>query len=452
MKIKLIITALLIIYNIANTVELSVKQTYDLAVIHNDAIKSSIEGEKKAKKLALASKMSYIPQIDVIANYTYIDNPINLHFNTNGIPILPPMNISKNLSSRNIVYGIINITYPIFTGGKRIFINKIAKLDIDDADYILNLKKLNLFEELVKVYYGLILNIEILNTLKDIEIGHKTHLDNAIKMEDNGMVAKIERLNAQVEYDKAKHKTHQAREVLQTALIAFKNIVQEKELDQIQINDDTLENLELTSELKISKKNLDDIETIKQLVISQYPSLKSLEIKEMQAKELSKVELSNFMPNIGLYGGYIFKDNDIPINKTVPNWYVGVGAKLSLLSSSGRIFRYQASKIAENEIRYTLEQVKKDILLLTEKTYREISSARDSYNNLESTLQLAEENLKLQEEAFANGLGNSAGVSDARNALSAALIEIKNTEYKYIISLARLCALVNNIDMFYTFY
>lgn len=446
MKKLLILAILSTSINILYSYQLNIKQTYNMALLNNDNIKSSIEGSKKADQLSKSTKMLYLPQIDIIGNYTYIDDPMKFDI----LPQLP--SLPFNIGTNNIVYGIVNITYPLFTGGKRFFANKIANLNKEDANYILNLKKLNLFENLVKSYYGLILNIETLNTLKDIENGHKNHLENAMKLEKNGLIAKIERLSAQVAYDKAKHRTHQAREVLQTALLTFKNILQDKTIDNIQINNDTLDNLELISELKISDKELDKLENIKQKVLSLYPTLKSLEIKEAEAKELTKIELSNFSPNIGLYGGYIFKDNNIILNKAVPNWYVGIGAKLSILSSSGRYFRYQANKIAENEIYYTLAQARKDILLLTEQTYREVNSAKDSYNNLESTLELAKENLKLQEEAFLNGINNSARVTDARNALSAAIIEIKNAEYKYIIALARLCTLINDTDMFYTFY
>ena len=49
-------------------------------------------------------------------------------------------------------------------------------------------------------------------------------------------------------------------------------------------------------------------------------------------------------------------------------------------------------------------------------------------------------------------MNDSTKVSDARNALSGVIIELKKTEYRYVIALAKLCALSNDIDLFYTFY
>ena len=235
--------------------------------------------------------------------------------------------------------------------------------------------------------------------------------------------------------------------------MSFKTILQNENITRnVEVGDDGITNLNLTSPLQISQKELNDISYYKKRVLDSYPMLKSIEVKKLQAKELSNIEFAAFLPTIGLYGGYVFKDNNILLNKMIPNWNVGVVARFSLLSNTGRIFRYQASQIAQNEANYLYSQAKQDISLLTEKTYKEVLFAKESYHNLSSSLEFAKENLKLQEEAFKNGMNDSTKVSDARNALSGVIIELKNAEYRYIVALAKLSALSNDIDSFYTFY
>ena len=428
----------------ANAISLSIEEAFDIALLNNDSLKSASIGIEKANKLAKAAQMIYLPQIDIVANYDYINNPIKIN-----LPLLNQIPLSTN----NIVFGILNITYPIFTGGKRIFTNNIAALNINDANYALNMKRLNLFEELVKSYYGLILNLEVLKALVSIENNNKTHLENALKLEEMGQIAKIEKLEAEVEYDKSKNKVIEARNSLDLALLAFKNILQDSNINNdVNINNEYIENLELKSKLEISTKELESLDSIKDRVISSYPMLKSIENKKEQAKELTKMEISNFMPTIAAYGGYVMKDNNLALNKMIPEWYVGVAAKWSLFSPSGRIFKYQASKLAQNEIEYSLLQAKKDILLLTEQTYKEVIATKNAIENLNSSLELAKENLKLQEESFANGLSNISKVNEARNILLGAMIEIKNAQYRYILALSRLCVLSNDINMFYSFW
>lgn len=89
--------------------------------------------------------------------------------------------------------------------------------------------------------------------------------------------------------------------------------------------------------------------------------------------------------------------------------------------------------------------------LLVNKTYKETLSYLKEYKSLISSVELAKENLKLQEQAFSQGLSTNAQVIDARNTLSSIIVEQKSVAYKYIVSLANLMALSDHIDLFYEF-
>lgn len=89
--------------------------------------------------------------------------------------------------------------------------------------------------------------------------------------------------------------------------------------------------------------------------------------------------------------------------------------------------------------------------LLVNKTYKETLSYLKEYKSLLSSVELAKENLKLQEQAFLQGLSTNAQVIDARNTLSSIVVEQKSVAYKYIVSLANLMALSDHIDLFYEF-
>ncbi len=89
--------------------------------------------------------------------------------------------------------------------------------------------------------------------------------------------------------------------------------------------------------------------------------------------------------------------------------------------------------------------------LLVNKTYKETLSYLKEYKSLISSVELAKENLKLQEQAFLQGLSTNAQVIDARNTLSSIIVEQKSVAYKYIVSLANLMALSDHIDLFYEF-
>lgn len=437
---------------------LRIRDAYEKVLQNNDSLKASQSAVQKAQKLKSGAYMLFAPEIDIVGNYTFMEKtsieipPINLPQQMGGFAInVPSMDLHKN----HFAFGIINAIYPIYTGGKRLSALKLSKLNVQDSELLMQLNKINLFEKLVKSYFGVKLSYDVHKTLKDGELGALAHLNNAKKLQENGQIAKIEFLGAKVEYDKAKNKTHEARDALDIALLAFKTILQDENLtNSVELNESgEIMNLTLTSELVTAlDAELKPLQYYKDVAISAYPALKSLEVKKLQTKELTKIEFGNFLPTVGLYGGYVIKANNTMLNRAIPSWFVGITAKMSLISTSGRVFKYQASKIAQNEVDYLHRQAKSDILLLIETTYKEVLSAKESYKNHSSTIELATENLNLQEKAFINGMASTVQVSDARNQLSLAKIDAQNSQYRYAIALAKLYAITNDMESFWTFY
>lgn len=434
---------------------LNLKESYEKVLQNSDSLKANKSAIEKAKKLKSGTYMLFAPSVDIMGNYTFmektsIDIDLPAQLGAMGLPSALSMNLHKN----HFAFGIISAMYPLYTGGKRLYALKMADLNIQDSEFLMQLNKVNLFEKIVKAYFGVQLNAEIYRTLKSVEMSALAHLNNAKIMQENGQIAKIEFLSAKVEYDKAKNKAFEAKNALDISLLAFKTILHDDEIMQLVAlnNNGEITNLTLTSQLDISPNLLKPLQFYKDTAIASYPALKSIEIKKLQAQELSNIELSSFMPTIGLYGGYVIKNNNTMLNRAIPSWFVGISAKLSLISTDGRIFKYQASKIAQNEVDYLYSQAKSDILLLIETTYKEVLSANESFINNTSTIELASENLKLQEEAFVNGMASTVQVSDARNQLSFAKIQAQNAKYAYVVALAKLYAISNDIDGFFTFY
>ena len=183
-----------------------------------------------------------------------------------------------------------------------------------------------------------------------------------------------------------------------------------------------------------------------------YPALQIMDNKIQATHELSRIEFASFLPDVGLFGSYIMNENKTLFEKAMPNWYVGIGARWSLLTPNGRIQKYQASKIASLEAQFATSQARKDLKTLCEKTYNEVLSYKTQYFSLQSSVELASENLKLRQSAFLQGMSTSTEVSDAQNALSLAIIERQSVAYQYVIALSRLFALSDELERFYGFF
>ena len=83
-----------------------------------------------------------------------------------------------------------------------------------------------------------------------------------------------------------------------------------------------------------------------------------------------------------------------------------------------------------------------------ETAYLKSSRERESYRLTESTLALAQENLRLREKSFAEGLSTADDVNDARNKLLAAQIARRVAAYRFVVAWAMLNAASGDMNAF----
>lgn len=433
--------------------ELSFNNAWQLVLENNHALKAGKIAVQKSEKLNEANTMLYLPKIDLSASYAYLGDPVSLDAgmalkeagkNLSNSELQGVVNqiadrlTPLELSNQNVVMASVKILYPLYAGGAIKAANELGKLALKDSKEALRLKTLSTFEQLAGIYYGVVLNQEMLKTLQEVENGHKLHLENAKKLQQAGQIAKIEVLSAQVAYNRAKNDTLKAKDSLEVAQLALQTILS-----------DTKSDYTPNSKLVIkSNSKAPSLQKLLARTLDSYPLLNQVKIKEEQAQEALKLARSKFIPHFALFGSYTYHRHDSILGSSMPSWYVGVGMSMPLLDNTGSYQKFQASKIAQLEVSQIKAQAIKDISLLVEKTYKEALQAKEFYFVLDSSIALAEENLKLQEQAFKQGMGTSTKVVDARNLLSKAKIEQQSVAYKYILSIAKLMALSDQTQNF----
>lgn len=444
------------------TQDLSFQEAWKLVLNNNHALKAGKIAVQKNEKLNDANTMLYLPKIDFNVSYAYLGDPVSLdtkellgstldHISQDAskVPVIgqgisSAINGVKNnltpldLSNQNIVMASVKIIYPLYMGGAIKAVNELGKLALKDSKEALRLQTLSTFEKLAGIYYGVVLNQEILKTLQEVEKGHKLHLENAKKLQQAGQIAKIEVLSAQVAYNRAKNDTLKAKDSLEVAQLALQTILSDDKNDY-----------QPNAKLRIKPTaKVPPLQPILEQTLNSYPLLNQVKIKEEQAQEALKLARSKFIPHFALFGSYTYHRQDSILGSSMPSWYVGIGMSMPLLDNTGSYQKFQASKIAQLEVSQIKTQAIKDISLLVEKTYKEALQAKEFYFVLNSSIALAEENLKLQEQAFKQGMGTSTKVVDARNLLSKAKIEQQSIAYKYLLCIAKLMALSNQVKIY----
>ncbi|MEH8182121.1 MULTISPECIES: TolC family protein [Aeromonas] len=433
---------------------ISFGEAWTRVIQQDEGLAAEQAGVDRAKQLREAAKAMYLPKVDLGASYTHLDQPMELDLMDlnpianhpemvkalqhilGGLPIphFTPDDFVTPLTKQNVVTSSVKMLWPLFAGGRIDAAQDIRQAQVSEAQQLLVLKQQSTFESLSQTYFGVVLAAQVVQTKQEIEEGLAHHLDHAKKLEAQGQIARVERLSAQSAYDRARIDTQKARRSLEIAELALGRMLK-------------LPNAQPGSGLFVNKE-LPRLEGVVSQTLEVHPGLKLLSAKKEQAKGLIRVEQGKYAPEVFLFGNYNLYEDDSLASKTAPDWLVGVGVSMPLVSRDGRSETVQAAKSAELQVNLLQAKTRQDLELLVEKTWREAAQGLEEYQSLSSTQALAEENVLLRDKAFGQGLSTSLDVVDAQNQLAGVKTQRAAAAYQYVVSLARLLALSGQMNSF----
>lgn len=338
------------------------------------------------------------------------------------------LNTVTELSGQDIFTSALTVTWPLFTGGRIQAAEQIAEEQIRESEAQLVLARETQFTSLARVYFGVVLAQKVLETRLEAENGLKIHHRHAVALEKQGQIARVERLKAQAAFDRAKVESGKARRVLEVAQLALSQLLHLEE------------NVRPLNPLFVNNSLPRQEEFLRQ-TLATHPGLEMLRAKQEQAKGLIQVEKGLYFPQVVALGTYNLYKPDSILGQATPDWLAGVGLSMTLFDNQGRGRKIQAAKSALSQVRHLYHQANRDLAVLTQKKWKETVQAKEEFYGLESSVALAEENVRLQEKGFSQGLFTSLDVVDARLFLESVKNQRLVASYNYVVSLAELLAL-----------
>ncbi|EGQ9500666.1 TolC family protein [Vibrio cholerae] len=452
MKVKSLSLAIcsMLLMPIAHAAPLSFQEAWDLLQQQNNSLAAQRANVERYTHLKDATQNLNLPSVSVGANFTRLDQDVTLSVkqiadSTSGINpsllhlIAPLASAKSTITERDIFTSSIRAIWPIFTGGRITAAQDAAAGKEDEAQSQLAMEIQARYEDLAKYYFSVVLAKEVLATRIAVEEGLTQHRDNALKLEQQGQIAHVERLQADASLDKAKVERKKAQKTLDIAQSALTQIL------------GATETVEPSGMLFINT-SLPPMHAFIEQTLNTYPGLSLLDAKEKQASSLIKAEQGKYYPEVYLYGDYSLHEDDSLASQMKPDWLVGVGVNIPLIENSGRSEQVKAANSAVNQVRYLKAQAKQDLSVLVEKTYLEAEQALEEVTGLNSSLNLAQENLRLRQKAFSQGLSTSVDVVDAELYLASIRTQQSLASFNYLISLNKLLALSSEMSSFSTYH
>nr|WP_314267729.1 TolC family protein [uncultured Moellerella sp.] len=432
----------------ANENSLTFNQAWVRLLQTDESIAAEQVGVERAELQKEAAKALYFPQVNLGANYTHLDKPVevdarDLNPLTNQKDLIDALNqllnvtgnpYSTKLTDQNIITSSVQVLWPLFTGGRIDAAQSIRAAQVNEAEQLLAIRTQARFEALAQSYYGVVMAQQVTQTRIEIEKGMAEHYDHAKKLEAQGQIARVEVLSAQSAYDLARIETENAKSQLATTQLILSKLVKNKEAK--------------TSSPLFINTHTPELPPLIQQTLDVHPGLKMLVAKRDQAKQLIKIEQAKYMPDVYFYGKYNVYEQDTITAKTEPNWLVGVGVSIPLVSRDGRADTVAAAKSTELQVTYLEASTRQDLEILVETTWREANQALNEYNSLASTEQLSVENIKMRKKSFAQGMSTSLDVVDSLNQLASVKTKRSSAAYRYVVAIARLMAISGQINRF----
>ena len=440
---------------------ISLDEAIAVTLTENPAMKAAAYEERAAQQERRAAIGLRMPQINVTGAYAYMAKDLGFDFNDmkgpakdlagkilgsgmitdptiiQGIQGLlnPMMNADWFLKVQDQSLGFVGgeVTLPIWMGGKINAANRAAKINEKSAVEQGNQTRNALISELVERYFGLALATQVVEVRQQVVEGVRKHLQDAIALEKNGMIAQSERLYVAFKMAEAERELANAKLQAETIASALSNTLgREKEWQPV------------TAMFILA--NVEELDYYQDLAQIRNPLLSQVSLKRQLAEEGIRAQRANFLPQVAAIGGGSFYNYQVA--GLVPRWAVGVGVNIKIFDGLNREYKYSAAKQTARRVGELQNKAGKDISVLVEKLYNQLMNYRNQMTSIDASIAFAEEYLRMKNAAFLEGMSSSSDLIDAELNLAGIRTERLQAAYNYDLLLAQLLEAAGISDEF----
>ena len=290
----------------------------------------------------------------------------------------------------------------------------------------------SLVSELTERYYGLSLALQVVEVRRQVLEGMQHHLADAKALEANGIIAKGERLYAEVHTAEAEREYLAAQKTAATLNSALCNTLNAETTYQ-----------PISSMFILSQ--IEDVDHFKQLALNNNPQLRQVGLKKDLAVEGVRLQRADFAPQVALMGGASFYNYQV--TPLMPRWAVGAGVSFKIFDGLNREYKFSAAKSQVRQVEALNVKAQHDILTLIDKLYNEMTTYNEQLPSIDAAYNFAAEYLRIKEEAFKEGAAPSSDVVDAQLNLAKIKTERLQAAYYYDLMLARLLEACGESEM-----
>jgi outer membrane protein TolC len=360
-------------------------------------------------------------------------NPILDH-----LPAIPGVNlpdIPNSIGTDRIVnlrsLGLSSV-WPLYTGGRLQAVQTIAAGRADEAGAALQTSDDEIANQLAQRYFSVQLAREALRLRVAAVAVFVDHQGMAVKMERTGLISKVERLKADVAMDNATREAAKAKSDLEIAELALSRLLGRQAA------------VHPATPLFVHGETVGSLASFIDAAMASNAAWKQIESKRTQAEGALKLQGSEYSPTVVAVANYNLNRGGGSYARA--NWLVGMSVSVPLVDRIDRAKMREAARLEQQRVEVMAGQASRDIPTLTENQWRTMENARLRFLSMRSSIELAQETLRLSRVAFKNGQATSSDVADASLNFTKARLEQAQAAYEYDLALAKLLGTAGQAD------
>jgi len=349
-----------------------------------------------------------LPTVQLEARATRLDSPLDLDL-ASTLPglggLLPPglLPTRFEIQSEQFYNLAVQARMPLYTGGRISAGIAAGQAGTEAQESALAATRAQLHELLVQRYFGLVLAEQAAAVRAATVDGLARHLSDAARLEEEGLIARAERLRANVALAEAERdlRTAEERQMLAGAALAALLVMPGTPSPSTPIPPppDPPALAELIEQAQLAN-----------------PTLAELRSRQAQAEAAVRAERGRFLPTLGAFGRRELYTGDLTLLD--PEWAVGLVAEWTLFDGFQRRARLDQAAARADRVAALRADGERQIELLVRQRHEQLITALARLDSFATTRELAEESLRAQQRAFEEGLSSSLDVIDAELALS----------------------------------
>lgn len=417
----------------ADTISLSLEESVKLALANNKDLKVIEEKVREARSRVDEAGTSFLPKLTASAGYTRLDVA----------PFLPTSRFSTLFGSfappnlpREITIGLVDnystslkLEQPLFAGGKIANTYEISRFAERGAETEVERTSAELVFQVKRAYLGCVkaLKFEVVaaQSVKELE----AQLKDVQARYDEGLAATNDVLKTKVYLSQAKlglMKTGNAVRLARKSLCNLVGLPLESEVD-------------FTTAVEAISPAAVDLDGAVKAGLGRRPELKGIGFEKMIARKDVQISRSGYLPDVFFFAnlGYQYPDRDFA-RDFYTNWSVGLVAQLNVFDWGKTAYQTQESKSRLAQVEISEQSARDAVTLDVTRTYLALTEARDEIDVSREAVAQAEENYRVTNERFKEGLATNTDLLDAEVLLTNARITFSNALVDYVIAQADL--------------